>query len=111
MLYGQRLTCNNYTGRGRDAAVPAVHVHGDAARVHEPALVPLPHVQDGGRRGRVHRVRARVPPRPRRVLRQVRQLLLRLWRQARLQVSARAETIFRVYISSTRFLQLTLTET
>ena len=53
-----------------------MYVHGDSTRVHEPALVPLPHVQDGGRRGRVHGVRARVPPRTRRVLCQIWKLLL-----------------------------------
>lgn len=69
-------------GRRRDAAVQAVYFHGDPARVHEPTLVPLSHVQDGGRRWCVHSVRARLPQGPRRLVRQVRQLLLRLRRQA-----------------------------
>jgi len=48
-VYGNIYYCgvSHLSGRG----VPeqqAVYVHSDAERVHEPALVPLPHVQAGG---------------------------------------------------------------
>ena len=46
--------------------------------LREPALVPLPHLQDGRRHRRVLRLRQGVPRRPRRHLLQVRLLLLRL---------------------------------
>lgn len=45
------------TGRRHDAPIQTVHVHSNATRVHEPALVPLPHLQDGGRCRSVYGVR------------------------------------------------------